>query len=358
MNFRDERQHDKHLMTLIQLMASIKKLDVLETKLCLPMLGDLISVRHRKAFDVELVFEKRRIMIETKVDSDEGGRWPAISDPNVWQTNKMRALATNGDICLYITYGFAEYFTKWFDFGSAAGASQVRHITLDAVIELLECALPLLSNPALDKWLLVLRSEQAKRQEVPELLALFALFRRRYLQISGDVDFTIRRIGFNAPEVAFPAFARVLDQWRESRFRERYGRLALYPVERLVLPVDSILNWWELWHFRDPLTLGGLLPAEARGLYFEVNEDFNLHLKFRAELPEYVEQVRAEIADQFSAVTWPSAVVASRPEYHFQGAYAVWEWDLDLPTRIFASGDANAVNALGALLDEVIPRLA
>ncbi|MGI4953304.1 MAG: hypothetical protein ACRYGM_15990 [Janthinobacterium lividum] len=358
MNFRDERQHDKLMMALIKGLDSAGRLDVLEQKLGLPTLGTLKSLRHRQAFDVEAVFRERKLMIETKVDSDEGGRWAAIDNSAAWQTNRLKALATNGDVCLFVTYGFAEFFTKWFDFGSAAGTSQVHHVTLDAVIALLELALPLLSDPLLDEWLLVLRAEQLKRKAIPELLAAFALFRRRYLQISGDVDFTRTRIGFNAPEVAFPAFARVLDEWRKSHFCKRYGRLALYPVGRMMLPVDSILNWWEFWHSGDLLTLGGLLPTEPRGLYFEVNEDFNLHLKFRAELPQHVEQVRAEVANRFSTVAWPSAVVANRPECHFQGTYAVWEWDLDLPARIFASGDAGAVNALGTLLDEVVPLLA
>ncbi len=263
MNFRDERQHDERLMALIQGLDRAGRLDVLEQKLGLPRLGTLRSVRRRKAFDVEAVFDERKLTIETKVDSDEGGRWSAISESGAWQTNKLWALAGSGDVCLYMTYGFAEFFTKWFDFGSAAGASRVRHITLDAVVGLLESALPLLANPLLDDWLLVLRAEQRKRQAAPELLAAFAVFRKRYLQIAGDVDFTITRIGFNAPEIAFPAFARLLDQWRGSRFCERYGRLALYPAGRLMLPVDSILNWWEFWQSGDPLTLGGLLPTDA-----------------------------------------------------------------------------------------------
>ncbi|MDQ2802314.1 MAG: hypothetical protein M3Y41_06395 [Pseudomonadota bacterium] len=344
-------------MSLIRQLDQADRLDIFETSLRLPALGRLKDVRRRQAFDVEAAFIERRLLIETKVDSDEGGRWAAATDYPAWQSNKIAACAKEGDVCLFITYGFSEFFTKWFDFGPAAPASRVRHVGLDPMVALLEEAEPILCDPGLSAWLTALRSEQRKRLELPAVLSAFANFRRTYLHIAGEVDFTIGRIGFNGPEIAFPAFAQLLEQWRNSPYCQRYGRLALYPVGRLMLPVDSILNWWELWQDGEALTLGGLLPASERALYLEVNEDFNLHLKLDFKAAEYIGSVREEVSERLASSCIPSTVVACRPEFHTQGALAVWEWDFDLPTLLSKNGGMAAVSAVGTLLDDVVPRL-
>ena len=357
MNFRDEREHDERLMALIRNLDEANRLDVLETSLNLPRLGRLESVRRRKAFDIEVIFTERRLLVETKVDSDEGSRWDAADDPAAWQTIRIAAQAREGDRCLFITYGFAEFFTKPFDFGAAAGASRVRHVKLDDMIGLLEKAAPILSNRLLSDWRAALQTEQHKRRAMPIVLSAFANFRRAYLQIAGDVDFTPTRIGINAPEIAFPAFAHLLGEWKASPYCQKYGRLSLYPVQRARLPADLVLNWWELWTNFPALTVG-ILPAEVRGLYFEVNEDFNLHLKLTAEAgdEEVARAVRDEVARRLSSAPKPSTLIASRPEFHEQQVYAVWEWDLDLPALIYRDRNA-AVEALGSLFDAVLPKL-
>jgi len=193
---------------------------------------------------------------------------------------------------------------------------------------------------------------------MPAVLSAFAKFRRTYLRTAGDVDFTPTRIGFNAPKIAFPAFAHLLGEWRASPYCQRYGRLALYPVERARLPVDSVLNWRELWRDFPALTVGGILPAEMRALYFEVNEDFNLHLKLKPDAGDDVARgVREEVKRRLGSVPKPSAVVACRPEFHKQEVYAVWEWDIDLPALIYRD-DKAVVEAIGTLFDAVIPELA
>jgi hypothetical protein len=93
MNFRHENEHDQRFMTLVRSLNGINRLDVLEKCLNLPKLGELQKVQRRKAFDVEVVFSERRLLVETKVDSDEGGRWDAVDDSAAWQTNQIVAKA-------------------------------------------------------------------------------------------------------------------------------------------------------------------------------------------------------------------------------------------------------------------------
>jgi hypothetical protein len=140
----------------------------------------------------------------------------------------------------------------------------------------------------------VLQSEHRKRLAAIDSAGAFGDFRRKYLSVANEADFTPTRIGFHAPELAFPVFARILDAWRTTSYCERYGRLALYPVPRKVLPVDSVLNWWELWRERPSLTVGGLLRGHNRALYLEMNEDFNLHLKLGSEAEGVVDRVRSK----------------------------------------------------------------
>ena len=102
-----------------------------------------------------------------------------------------------------------------------------------------------------------------------------------------------------------------------------------------------------------------MLPLGA--LYFEINEDFNLHLKVSLEEEEklsldQVAQVRKEIARRFGDVGHISSLIGSRAEMHVQGAYAVWEWDFDLPKLIYDE-QRSAPEAMGAILDAVVPRL-
>ncbi|MGC8476537.1 MAG: hypothetical protein ACP5NP_09315 [Acetobacteraceae bacterium] len=345
-------------MELMSGLAGIGHLDILETALHLPHLGGLRGVRRRRLFDVEARFEHRRLMIETKVDADEGYRWDAQDDPNVWQTARIAAEAGAEDTCLFVTYGYAEFFTKWFDPGPAAGAQHFQHVRLDDMVNLVGCAAPLLANAAIDDWLAALRLEQAKRRAVPEVLTKYATFRRACLDIGQEVDFDVRRMAVNAPALAFPAFDLLRRAWGASRYAARYGRLALYPVNRRTpnLP-DSVLNWWELWADPNSLALGGAVPRGRWKLYFEVNEDFNLHLKCDAEDDATAAAVRDEVARRFQGAVPLPFLVRSRPESHKQGAYAVWEWDLNLPALI-AGEEANpAAEALGALFDQAVPLL-
>jgi hypothetical protein len=271
------------------------------------------------------------------------------------ETNRLFKQAQKGDVCVFVTYGFAEFFTKPFDFGAAAGASRVRHVKLDDMIGLLEKALPIINNHPLNDWLTALQTEQHKRRAMHDVLVAFAKFRRAYLGIAGDVDFTPTHVGFNAPEIAFPAFAHLLEEWRASRHCQKYGRLSIYPVERQSLPADSILNWWELWRHFPPLTVGGILPADG-DLYFEVNDDFNVHLKLGHASDELAQAVRNEVARRLGSAPKPPALIASRPEFYKRVVYAVWEWDIDLPAIIYKDNNA-AVEALGNLFDAVMPRL-
>ena len=182
MNFRDEREHDSLLMDLVRELDRAMQIPLFEGVLGLPPLGRLLNAQRRKAYDVEFTFEQRRLLIETKVDSDEGHRWEAQKDRAKWQTNCMAALAHKGDVCLFITYGFAEFFTKPYEFGAAAETSKVRHVKLDSMVDLLSKAMPVVDNDRTREWLEILRIEQKKRLAMPAVLSQFGKLRRQYLK--------------------------------------------------------------------------------------------------------------------------------------------------------------------------------
>lgn len=358
LSFRYESDHDERFMKLIEALQRATRLDLLEQHLGLPTLGPLKGIRRRKAYDVHAEFAHRSLIVETKVDSDENNRWEAIDVPDVWQTERIASQhAAECDCCLFITYGFSEFYTKppvRYDPGPAS--ARFKHITLDMMIDLLRAAQAALPGAVAADWLPALEIEQQQRAAAARHLGAFDEFRRHYLDIGGTPDFPLGRVGFNGPQIAFPVFAQILKAWNQSSHAQSYGRLALYPVGRgASLPADSVLNFWELWSGLEPLTLGGAVPADERAVYFEINEDYNLHLKLDGHMDHYIDAVRAAARDRLTGLR-PARV--SRPESHKQGAFAVWEWDIDLP-RLAPRDNSSEfiVSALAGLMGEVVPRL-
>lgn len=278
-NYNNEQEHDWCLICLVRALDETGRLDIFRDAFRIEEdLGPLRCARHRRASDVELEFANLSIAIETKVHSDEGGRW---CPP--WQTERIaeQRRGVRGQN-FFITYGTSEFYTKPYEPGPAS--PEFQHIPLARTIHLVvvESSLAALpqSRQSTDsvEWLRLMRLEKEKREKAQELLHSFAQFRTRYLEVHGENDFPRGRVAFSVPELAFPVFSKLVEHWDESEYVAKFGRLAIWPVARGFSPVvDSILNFWEIWD-KGPALAPDIVGSE-QSLYLEVNEDFNLNLK-------------------------------------------------------------------------------
>ncbi len=281
MNYRNERQHDDLLIKLATDLSVVARLDLLETAFGLPSLGTLETACRRRDFDVELTFSNSSLLIETKVDSDEGGR-----RDSEWQTQRIYRLTQSATrlkpikYYLFVTYGTSEFFTKPYNRGPASAS--FRHLGLDLMIQLLHevAQLSLPNSPLYRDWLRDMEREQRTRASAAELMAQFGTFRSAYLSLRDDVDFDRNRLLFCAPEMVFPVFGRLAELWNNNvNIRGDLGRVSVYPVaRRSPTVVDSVLNFWELWDSGRP-TFSARLPQVQANAYFEINEDLNLNMK-------------------------------------------------------------------------------
>ncbi|HTU18696.1 MAG TPA: hypothetical protein VMG10_11595 [Gemmataceae bacterium] len=338
MNYRNERDHDDRLIELSRELDRLHRIDILEGAFGVSGLGKLQHAQRRKLFDVELRFIGASLVVETKVDSDEAGRWQPY--PLTWQTERIwqRAQALRflnaRTHFFFVTYGTAEFYTKHYECGPAS--SNFKHIGLDGMIELVDAALQLAelsANPRLQCWLSAMKKEAEKRRNAADLLTLFANFRRGYLAIQGVVDFPRNRLLFCAPELAFPVFNRLRALWNTTpQYHGKHGRLSVYPVQRGSPPVhDSVLNFRERTHGDLP-PLGSTIIRNGEVLFFEINEDFNLHLKLWVAPPQPGLQpsLRGELCNavyqRLSAVSWPNGIRGERCCYE-QAVFVLYEWD-------------------------------
>ena len=314
MNYRSERAHDELLVDLTWALDSKKRLDILGKKLKIAeSLGNLEHSYHRRAFDVELTFSNLSVVIETKVDSDEGGRIFYNDDENKWQTERIKKESdTQGDLkqnkeFRFITYGTSEFYTKPFETGP--GSSEFKHVGLEDMIALVEEADSVLF-PCKNRqeWLRLMRIEKEKRSKAVKLLQSFSKFRTEYLKIHGENDFPRNRLLFCAPELAFPVLGSLTQEWNNSEYKDRFGQVSLYPVNRRTPPIhDSILNFWEMWeggNSRLPTLGKSILGSGVGSFYLEINEDFNLNLKI-----EKADNVtKNEVWKRLEEADWPPFV--------------------------------------------------
>ena len=326
MNYKSERDHDEKLIRLVEMLNEHKQLNLFTQAFDLPECGELEYAAHRKPFDVELAFANYSVVIESKVDSDESGRW---SDPLIWQTTQIVEETEN----LYylhqerhyrfITYGTSEFYTKHGhedannDHHIGPFDNQFSHITLIQMINFVELTNNFLPPCiAREEWLDLMQIEQAKRDAAPGLLTEFGQFRKHYLDIHHmENDFPRNRFLFCAPELAFPVMSQLAQAWnRSTNCTNEFGKLALYPVNRGAPAIhDSILNFWDLNVYLD----------EERYCYFEINEDFNLNLKSEWEISDHIGAIHNALYDQEE---WPNFITGVARNYH-QGVHVVYEID-------------------------------
>ena len=253
------REHDELLIKLVTDLESSKRLDLLGSALKIDVgLGNLVSAQHRQLFDVELTFTNLSVVIETKVDSDEDGRKFNNEVEKIWQTERIdRESVIYGYLkqkkeFRFITYGTSEFYTKPYERGP--GSSKFKHIGLENVIALVEAADSVLFPcDNRQEWLRLMCIEKEKRSNAVELLQSFSEFRTQYLKIHGENDFPRNGLLFCAPELAFPVLSSLAQEWNNSEYKDRFGKVSLYPVNRRTPPVhDSILNYWEMWQDKNP----------------------------------------------------------------------------------------------------------
>ena len=312
MKYRREIEHDYLLIDLVTELDNKGRLDIVAKAFEIEdRLEPLVRAQRRLPFDVELTFRNLSIVIETKVDADEGGRWN-----EEWQTvsivnscESLNYLNPNKRF-RFITYGTSEFYTKPYKTGPAS--SKFKHIRLNDMINLVEYGQRVLSPcENRDEWIGLMRVEQQKRKHASELLKLFSKFRTRYLDIHKENDFPQNCLRFCAPELAFPVLGSLAQQWNNSEHKKSFGRLSLYCVGRMSPPVhDSVLNFLEMWRTKDP------------ALYIEINEDFNLNLK----VTNGSEVDRCQLYKRLDRANWPSFVKPCRRNYR-QGAVVLYEMD-------------------------------
>ena len=223
MNYRVEREHDYLLIELAKALKKAGRLDLLKNGLRIERdAGALERAQRRQPFDVELTFENLSVVIETKVDGDEYGRWRGSKGDQEWQTTRIVRKANElsylkpAKTFRFITYGTSEFYIKPVGdeqpsvYRSGAYSAEFKHIGLDDMIELVDSTDRVLAGCASrTEWLRLMRVEQQKRKAAPELLRSFATFRSQYLEIDGrENDFPRHRLLFCAPELAFPCFMR------------------------------------------------------------------------------------------------------------------------------------------------------
>ena len=83
MNYNNEREHDLCLISLVKALDKASRIDIFRDAFRIEEdLGPLAQAKRKRAFDVELQFVNLSIVIETKVHSDEWGRFKE----GKWQT--------------------------------------------------------------------------------------------------------------------------------------------------------------------------------------------------------------------------------------------------------------------------------
>lgn len=368
MNYRVEREHDHRLIELVKALEAEGQRDLLQQGFGIERdPGALLGAWRRRPFDVELTFENLSVVIETKVDHDEDGRWRDGNGEQEWQTSRIVETAETLDYLnenkefRFITYGTSEFYIKpiecenGVEYRAGPYSDEFAHVGLNEMIGLVESADAVLPHCGCrSEWLRLMRVEQEKRAQAPEMLTSFATFREQYLQIDDEEnDFPRHRLLFCAPELAFPVFYSIARQWNDSPHAADLGRVAIYPSGRRSPTIhDSILNLWEMWDGGTPVHPGRSREEQARmDLYFEINEDFDLNLKSESAFWHENEGRILQLWECLDNADWPPFVKGCR-RFYKQGPYVYYELDFGLLPN--AEAIAQAVDNLAAALSTAI----
>jgi len=325
-DFKNERFHDNNLINLVYHLNEVNRIDLFENALGLTVgeCGKFIDGRKKKDFDVLLEFENYAIIIETKVDSAEGYN----------QTNKIYNKYNNyykkPQKFIYLTYGLSEfYIKKRSDESYGKGAENVNfmHWTCSKFSSFLESVIKQtdITNPTFLTWSQWLQFELKKREQNLSYLKDVNSILSRYKSFLKLTDYPVNRLNLFLPEFTIPYYHLICSKWNDLNEKD-IGKATLYPLGRGSSPAnDSILNFTELWD-KGLLLCNGLLNKNSYGLYFEFNEDFNLHLKANGNTSN-INAVRNYITEKKPQLELD---FISTIEDYKQGAFVLFEWDLKI----------------------------
>jgi len=329
-DFKNERFHDDNLIQIMSLIYESNQLGLVEDLLNIGngTLGNFLNGRRKRDFDVLLEFENCNLLIETKVDSPEGqtnGQWQTEriyqNYHNRWGNKQLHFI--------YLTYGLSEFYIKKKDDNNYSNGSyntSFIHITCSQVFNFIESAIDIcnIDENRLIQWKNWLQFEIEKRNENTEYLLNVNSILERYKNSLNLTDYPVNRLNLFLPEFTIPYFFKLCTAWN-NRNNEGIGKACLYPKGRGYAPSnDSILNFWDLWDNQEYLTCGDILDSNY--LYFEFNEDFNLHLKASANIPrlenvkQFITENAQDLSNEFNGII----------EDYRQGAFVLYEWDLKI----------------------------
>lgn len=335
-NYLSKRYHGENLLRLVSYLDSQEKLEIITKafRLDLSQIGKYMSGHRKKDYDLHLEFDNAVICIETKVDSPEN----EYSDEPCYQTERVYENYSHAysktTHFRYITYGASEFYVKRNESGIFSFGAYSRHfinITLADILTMIEASGILNVNDyyEIKKWHELLKHEFKKRQRYLDMLGKIGEFRSLYIGDSKITDWPNNRINICVPEILLYFYSLIAHAWNNSQAKEKFGGVCVYPVGRMGKVSDAILNFSDLWNSTS-LTFDGLIKSE-NAVYFEFNEDFNLHLKCCAN-----EDIDANIDSLCEFVTNRSAELSlsgkynATPERYKQGNYVLYEWDLGI----------------------------
>lgn len=329
-DFKKERFHDENLIEILKVLSENNRIDLFESLIGANH-GDLGLYKwgsKKRDFDILLEFENYNILIETKVDSPEG------NTKGLWQTDKIYKNFINrwNDkklIFIYLTYGLSEFYIKEKSNGEYRNGAYNNifiHIICSQIYNFInqsinECSI---TDNRLITWRDWIQFEIIKRNDNVEYLKNINEILKRYKTTLNLTDYPVNRLNLFLPEFTIPYYYKLCVAWNNKN-NIKIGKACLYPVGRLYAPSnDSILNFWELWDSKEVLTCNYMLNDNY--LYFEFNEDFNLHLKATDNIPDIAE-IKQFVSNRFEALS--NGFNGIIENFH-QGSYVLYEWDLNI----------------------------
>lgn len=353
-DYKSERYHEKNLLQLIEYLDSHGKHAIINEclALSLPEIGKYISGFRKRDYDLHLEFEHAIICIATKVDSSEN----EYDDQPYYQTEKIYAnysqLFEKDTFFRYITYGASEFYIKRNEaglFSTGPYSRHFKHISLSAIHRMIKISGILEEDDysEIKRWKAYLEYEIEKRQNYFNMLKKIREFRLLYIGTSGLTDWPNNRINICLPEILLFFYSLIAHAWNLSDQKELFGGVTVYPVGRIGKVNDAILNFSELWD-NTTLTFNGLIKTE-NAVYFEFNEDFNLHLKCCAadESDANIDALYEFVANRSSELSLNGKYNAI-PERYKQSTYVLFEWDLGILDKI------DNIDSIVAMISEII----
>lgn len=326
--YKSEKYHDQNFIKLVCRLKEFSQEKLLCDFFETPA-EQLISSYRKRDFDVMIEFASYDICIETKVDSPEEEFWNG--NDQIFQTKRIYEKHRNSEklkYFFYITYGTSEYFIKKNEMGiysEGPYSAFYRHIKLTQIHEFLKKTKEF-HTPDLQEWDRFIEQELDKRNRYQEFLQPIFEFLNLYKEIADEPDYPVNRNMISIQEFVFPLYNQFANFWNENeRYFIPFGKVSLQPIGRAYSTVnDCIIHFTDLFGKK----IEKICPDE-KNFYFEINEDFNLHMKlYNSEMnSDKADEYRKILMEIKESITPPG--IRSSIELYYQGEYyALFEWDI------------------------------